>query len=158
MEGKVDAGFINMIPKKNIFYSLLVLVTLSCSGDRFDDPIPIQPFPDIVVNLSLPEYASLQVDGGFKYINSGGVRGIILYRLDANTYIAYERNCTFRPNEVCSTVEVHTSSLFMQDPCCSSMFEFSTGLPTGGPAWRPLLQYVTFFSGGQVTITDDILE
>lgn len=143
--------------RKVILYSFIFILAVSCSGDRFDDAIPVQPFPDILINLSLPEYSSLQVDGGYKYINKEGVRGIILYRLNSTTYLAYERNCTFRPNESCSTVEVHSSSLFMHDPCCSSMFGFGDGLPTGGPAWRPLVQYATIVGGGQVTITDDLI-
>ena len=158
MEEKAGGVFINMIRKKIIFYCLLLSLITSCSGDRVDDPIPFQQFPDIIINLSLPDYASLQIDGGYKYINNGGVRGIIVYRFNSTTYLAYERNCSFRPNESCSTVEVHSSGLFMQDPCCSSMFGLADGFPTGGPAWRPLLQYVTIPDGGQVTITDDILE
>ncbi len=157
MEEKVGGGFIHTIHKQTIFYCFLLTLLGSCSGDRMDDPIPVQPFPDIIINLSLPEYASLQIDGGYKYINNGGVRGIILYRFNSTTYLAYERNCSFRPNESCSTVEVHSSGLFMHDPCCASMFGLADGFPTGGPAWRPLLQYVTTADGGQVTITDDLI-
>ena len=157
MVEKVAGGFINMIHKQTIYCCFLLIGLAGCSGDRIDDPIPVQPFPDITINLSLPAYASLQVDGGYKYINDGGVRGIILYRLNSTTYMAYERNCSYRPNESCSTVEVHSSGLFMHDPCCTSMFGLADGYPTGGPAWRPLVQYETITSVGQVTITDEIL-
>jgi hypothetical protein len=157
MGEKAGEVFTNMMYKKSIFCLLLLPLIASCSGDRVDDPIPVQQFPDIVVNLSLPDNASLQIDGGYKYINDGGVRGIILYRFNSSTFLAYERNCSFQPISACATVEVHSSGLFMEDPCCASMFGLADGFPTGGPAWRPLLQYQTIVDGGQVTITDDVI-
>ncbi|MFZ6012485.1 MAG: hypothetical protein ACOYXT_19235, partial [Bacteroidota bacterium] len=98
-------------------------------------------------------------DGGHKLITSseGGVQGIIVYRINASSYVAYERNCSYHPNDACVTVEVHPSNLYMYDPCCSSSFDFSTGQPTGGPAWRPLRQYETSLSGSNLTITDEII-
>ncbi|HNP96083.1 MAG TPA: hypothetical protein PKJ63_10655, partial [Cyclobacteriaceae bacterium] len=61
------------------------------------------------------------------------------------------------PNEACATVEVHSSGLFMIDPCCGSSFSFEDGMPSGGPAWRPLRQYRTQFDGGVLTVTEEIL-
>jgi hypothetical protein len=114
-------------------------------------------FPDFVANLMAPEYQSLAVVGGYKEINSIGVRGVIVYRLNASTYLAFERNCSFRPNGACATVNVHSSSLYMVDPCCNSSFSFDNGSPTGGMASRPLRQYATELVGSQLTITDDPL-
>lgn len=130
---------------------------LSCQPNMGDDPIPIVNFPDFVINLTAPEYQPLTINGGYKEINSIGVRGVIVYRQDASTFRAFERNCPFRPNEACATVNVHSSSLYMVDPCCNSTFAFSNGAPTGGVASRPLRQYTTQLSGFQLTITDDIL-
>lgn len=122
-----------------------------------DDPIPLIAFPDHVINLLAPENQALAVNGGYKEINSIGVRGVILYRQSATTFLAFERNCSFRPNEACATVNVHVSSLYMIDPCCNSTFSFDSGSPTGGMASRPLRQYVTELVGLQLTITDEIL-
>jgi nitrite reductase/ring-hydroxylating ferredoxin subunit len=122
-----------------------------------DDPIPVVGFPDFVIPLSAPEYLPLMVNGGYKEINSIGVRGVIVYREDALTYLAYERNCSFRPNEACATINVHSSGLYMLDPCCNSSFSFTNGAPTGGVASRPLRQYVTELVGTQLTIKDEIL-
>lgn len=129
----------------------------SCQPDMSDDPIPLVAFPDFVVNLSAPEYQSLAVVGGYKEIGSIGVRGVIVYRLNTSTYLVFERNCSFRPNEACATVNVHSSSLYMVDPCCNSSFSFDNGAPTGGVASRPLRQYATELVGSQLTITDDPL-
>jgi nitrite reductase/ring-hydroxylating ferredoxin subunit len=140
---------------KNSFWIGLLLIS-GCGRELTDDFIPITAFPDIVINLSLPTFNRLQVDGGSQAID-GGVRGIIVYRVNSSTYIAYERNCSFRPNEACATVDIHSSGLFMLDSCCSSNFSFTDGSPTGGPAWRPLNRYRTQLSGSNLTITDEVI-
>lgn len=144
-----------MIIRKIKYWSLLLTI-LSCTPGRYDDPVPFIPFVDIVINLNLPEFIALRSDGGFVQVN-GGVRGIIVYRVNSTTYLAYERNCSFRPNEACATVNVHTSGLFMEDPCCGSSFNFSDGNPSGGPAWRPLVRYRTQLSGLTLTISSEVI-
>jgi hypothetical protein len=137
-------------------YLLIFILLFSCQPNLSDDPVPYIPFIDIPINLNLPEYISLKTDGGYKEIN-GGVRGIIVYRLNSSTYIAYERNCTYRPNEACATVNVHNSGLYMTDPCCGSNFSFTDGSPTGGVAWRPLIRYRTDLSGNMLTVTSELV-
>lgn len=132
-------------------WCIILLVLLGCSPDMSDDAIPYTAFADIVINLSLPEFNPL-ITTGHQNIN-GGVRGIILYRLNANSYYALERNCSYHPGDACATVEVHSSGLYMVDPCCGSNFDFQ-GNPTGGVAWRPLRRYETFLNGNVLTITD----
>lgn len=137
------------------FLSILPILLFSCGSDMTDDPIPFLPFSPITLNLNLPEYQGLKTNG-FVYVN-GGVRGILVYKAGASAYIAYERNCSYRPNEACATVEMHNSNLYMIDPCCNSSFELSTGDPAGGPAWRPLRRYETLLNGSELTITDTII-
>ncbi len=148
--------------RKTIAIFILTIGTLiqSCEPDMSDDQIPFVPFSAITINLLLPEYNAVRTDGGHKLIPSteGGVQGIILYRLNASTYYAYERNCSYHPNDACVTVEVDPSGLFMKEPCCGSSFSLSTGEPTGGPAWRPLRKYETILNGNELTITDTIVE
>lgn len=144
------------------FLSWLLLVSLlSCSNELFDSPIPEAVFQDIVINVSNPEYNNLNTLGyvyidGSSGIKNAGVRGIILYKVNATMYRAFERNCSYQPNNACATVDVHVSTLFMQDSCCGSTFSWE-GNPTGGVAWRPLRQYQTFLDGTMLTITDEII-
>jgi hypothetical protein len=107
--------------------------------------------------LNLPEYFSLKVDGGYAIVN-GGVRGIIIYRVTSNNYLAYERNCSFHPNDACATVDVEITGLNMIDPCCGSTFSFSNGAVISGVAWRPLRQYWTELDLFELTITDEVIE
>jgi nitrite reductase/ring-hydroxylating ferredoxin subunit len=136
---------------------LILLVVASCSRDLSDDEIPPSNFPDIIIDLSLPSNIILASKGGYKEINEGGVRGIIVYCQDIGVYHAFERNCSYTPNQACATVNVDVSRLFMTDPCCKSIFDFSTGQPTGGPAWRPLRQYQATANGVELRITDTII-
>jgi hypothetical protein len=139
----------------NLLIGLVLLFTSSCSPELVDDPIPPAVFDDIVINLTLPEFNGLNAQG-YHYIGgNAGVRGLILHKKSPNEYLVFERNCSYQPNSACATVEVHSSTLFMQDACCGSIFNWD-GNPTGGPAWRPLRQYVSYLNGTVLTITDEI--
>jgi hypothetical protein len=161
---KAEKDFMTTRPKLKLFIRLVAAIALaltlltqfnSCSPDLSDDEIPHVPFEEISMNLSLPAYSKLATVGGFMYLNNGGVKGLIVYRSGPSTYIAFERNCSYSPNEACATVEVHSSTLYMLDPCCGSTFSL-TGEPTGGVAWRPLRQYVSYLNGSTLLITDEI--
>lgn len=109
------------------------------------------------MNLTLPEFSKLRVDGGMM-ATKGGVRGIIVYRVNANTFNAYERNCSYHPNEASATVDIDASNLFLKDYSCGSQFSKESGQPMSAPAWRPLRQYRTEVKGSIVTITSDPIE
>lgn len=140
-----------------IFFAIALVLLMSCEPQMVDDPIPPVNFNDVVINLSLPTYTKLRVDGGIYPIDNIGVRGVYVYRVNSTTYHAYERNCSYHPNEAGSTVNIHSSNLFFQDPSCNSTFSFEEGSPTGGPAWRPLRRYHTDVLGNTLTITSDVI-
>lgn len=142
---------------KRISGMTMVALLAACEPQLVDDPIPFASFPTETINLFLPEYSLLRTDRGYKELNSIGVRGVIVYRVSASEFRAYERNCSFQPNEACATVNVHASGLYLNDPCCGSSFSFDEGVPNGGPAWRPLRQYRTQLSGSTLTISDEVI-
>jgi hypothetical protein len=145
----------NSMIRKSLFF---LLIFGACSSDVTDDVIGQASFPDYVVNLNLPEFNDLRTKG-WMYINKIGVRGVILYKVP-NTleYYAFERNCTFRPYEACSTVDVHLSGLYMEDACCGSTFNFA-GIPTSPPAITPLRRYDIADGGNNtILITDNIIQ
>ncbi|HNP17388.1 MAG TPA: hypothetical protein PKL31_03050 [Fulvivirga sp.] len=141
----------------NRIFVLLLFISMSCDNTFDEEQIPLSDFQDININLLLPEYRDLNRDGGFVYINKVANRGIILYRENSSSYIAFERNCTFQPNGACATVKVHSPNLYMVDDCCGSTFNFPSGQPTGGPARYELRRYETTLSGNFLTITDNPL-
>ena len=150
MEGKLEKAF-TAISKVIV---ILLLGTSSCSDEVFIDEIPLAAFDDIFINLDLPQYNDLSLDGGFVLLTQG-VRGIILYRKNITTYFAFEQNCTYLPNEAGATVNVDQSRLFMRDTSCGSTFSFEEGLPTSGPARVPLRRYRILQNGRTLTITDE---
>jgi hypothetical protein len=135
----------------------MVCSILACNSDLQDDAIPLTPFDEIQLNLTLPDYSTLMSTGGYKAINTGGTRGIILYRNSNSSVVAFERNCSYQPLNACATVDIHSSGLYMHDACCGSSFRWEGGAPTGGPAWRPLVQYATSLNGSVLTITDQVV-
>jgi hypothetical protein len=153
--GKLEKDF--MITRRIKSWGAILFLLIGCQPDLSDDPIPFIPFTEIVINLSFPEYASLRTDGGYKEINSGGIRGIIIYRISETSYNAFERNCSFHPNDACATVNIHNSGLYLTDPCCGSTFNFSDGNPSGGIAWRPLRRYRTQVTSFTLSITDEVV-
>jgi len=157
MEEKVAKVFMIILRnriRRLLRWIVVFIVFASCDPNPYDDPVPYAPFPDIVLNLNLPENIGLKSQGVTLAIG-GGVRGIIVYCKQPNEYVAYERNCTYHPNEACATVNVDASKLFLIDPCCGSTFDLASGEPTGGVAIRPLVQYATSFDGLYLTITDE---
>jgi hypothetical protein len=143
--------------RKTIVFLSMVLTALSCNSDLQDDVIPLTPFDEIQLNMTLPSYSTLLSTGGYKTINTGGIRGIILYRISTSSVVAFERNCSYQPLNACATVDIHSSGLYMHDACCGSSFRWDDGTPTGGPAWRPLVQYATNLNGSVLTITDQVI-
>jgi hypothetical protein len=147
-----------MITRSLKIIALAVLLQVSsCTPEMTDDPIPFKVFNDLTVNLNLPEYAALRTDGGYKTFDDIGVRGVIVYRVNATTLRAFERTCSFQPNQAGSTIDVHSSGLFLIDASCGSSFNFADGSASGGPAWRPLLQYRIEVTGSLLIITDDVI-
>jgi len=145
------------------FCAFSFALLLACTPDRSDDPIPIAVFEEFTISLSLPENNSISYDGGAKYLtyspNNGksvGVRGLIIYRKNPSSYLVFERNCSYRPNEACATVNIDVSGLFMVDSCCGSTFNFSDGSPSRGIAWRSLRQYKTVLKNRSLTVSSDI--
>jgi len=136
--------------KNNLRLILTSLFAIGCSAVYAQ-----ASFSTISVNLNYPQYQKLKLDGGFVYLDGGGLKGIILYRANENSFLAFDRACPHNPNS--EVVQVDMSSLFMVDNTCHSSFNFSDGQPTGGPAQRPLVQYRVDQEGTVLKISDEII-
>jgi hypothetical protein len=108
-------------------------------------------FPPVTINLNYPQYQRLKLDGGYEYVSGAGIQGVILYRLDEGTYIAYERKCSIGDD---APVSVDASGLYMNG--CGSTYNFSDGYPTSGRSVQPLLKYRTSLTGQTLVITDEV--
>lgn len=106
---------------------------------------------DVYINLQNPEYQQLAGIGSWAYV-SGGSKGIIVFNLDNSNFAAYERHCTYQPENSCSRVSVEASNFYALDTCCSSRFQLIDGSPASGPAPRALKAYRTSFDGNIIHI------
>ncbi|QJX49180.1 hypothetical protein HMJ29_05690 [Hymenobacter taeanensis] len=123
----------------------------ACSNSNDAQPqIPLATVNELVV-LTDQKNSNLRFDNGAVYIN-GGVRGIIVVRQNASSYLAFERNCPYQPLDTCARVKIDPF-IRLYDPCCTSQFSFQ-GQVQGGPATRNLRQYNTALSGNLLTITN----
>ena len=128
--------------------AITIITGYSCrKSNSFIPNIPVQ----LVVNTLDPQYQNLNGIGGWSYIE-GGSRGIIVFRNDFNEFKAYDRHCSFEPENTCGQVSVSDNNLFAKDSCCTSQFQLIDGLPVDGPATRGLQQYSTSFDGNIIQI------
>ena len=105
------------------FLSGVILLTLCLNSGckkKNETNVPYEKV-DIYIYPSQPLYNNLNNIGGWVYV-SGGYKGIIVYRKDQTTFNAYERACTFDPEESCSIIKVSADNLTCVDSCCGSKF------------------------------------
>jgi len=140
---------------------LVVGGLLVACGSKSDTQ-PQIPYAPVNLSLSLAaqEYAALRFDNGAVAIpakgpaGNGGVKGVIVVRQSAGTFLAFERNCPYRPYDACATVSLdRNSKLFMRDSCCTSQFDLK-GQVTGGPAPLPLKQYSVSVQGNLISVVN----
>ena len=120
------------------------VIWVGCSDD---DPEPEIPYVyvDFIIDPSSILYNNLNIPGNYAYVN-GGYRGIIIYHFTEDEYIAYERTCTYDPQETCSKLRVDKSGLIAVDSCCDSKFILLDGSPMeGSKATIALRRYQTSY-------------
>ncbi|MBF9239200.1 hypothetical protein I2I05_17485 [Hymenobacter sp. BT683] len=139
--------------------SAAVFLLGACGDKNNDQPlIPYAPV-NLSINITNQQYANLRVDNGAVTLpakgpaGDGGVKGVIIVRQSANTFLAFERNCPYQPYDACALVSLDQSRFFMRDSCCSSQFDLR-GQVTGGPTSRPLKQYSTSLQGTLLNVTN----
>lgn len=130
---------------------ILVMGFSSCENTNRTG-VPYAPVNFQIV-VSNPDFAALQAVGGYVMI-TGGSRGIIIYRASPDEFRAYDRHCTFLPEEGCRTTVDNTDIFAVCDECCNSKFLLVDGSPVDGPAALGLLQYNTSFNGNVLWITN----
>lgn len=119
-----------------------MLLPYSCKDK--EDLVPYA-YVNFTISVADPEFADLQTVGNYALV-TGGVCGIVLYRMSQDEFVALERNCPYQPNERCK-VAPDSSGLMLKCPCCNSVFTISNGTHISGEATRPLNMYSTSFDG-----------
>jgi nitrite reductase/ring-hydroxylating ferredoxin subunit len=133
-----------------LFLVTLLIIPFSCKKEEVKTPIPYASV-DIYIYTSNPSFISISAIGGWTYV-SGGVRGILIYRKTNTEFMCYDRNCTYQPENACSTVVVDKSNIVAKDTCCHSEFLMTDGSVLKAPASTPLKVYQNTFDGNVLHI------
>ena len=132
-----------------------LLFSFAC-GEK-DNTSPESIIPNVSVNFYIyPNTIDFIAIQGFREYNNYGYRGIIIFRLDQSTFMAYEKTCPYDANEESAQVEINYSTWSMVDSTCMSSYNLLDGMPNGGPSASPLLQYGTYFDGNQLHIYNNL--
>jgi nitrite reductase/ring-hydroxylating ferredoxin subunit len=140
----------------------LLATFLSCSKSDVTTNNNVDFFPPVAVNLqlnlTLAQNMILTIPGGWKY-EFGGNKGIVICALPDNSFVAYDRTCSYNPKDTCSTCVVDSSNAFISCgtkalPCCGSKFSLANGFPLSAPARLPLKQYRVRKDGDMLYITN----
>jgi len=132
---------------KLIILLLLLIPLASCHKDK---QTPVIPY--VYVNIQLyPNTLDFIPVSGWVYV-TGGYRGLIVYRMGSNEFMAYERTCPYDPEKDCARVQVESSGITAIDSCCGSRFVLTDGSPIKGPSGYPLQQYRTSYDGDLLRI------
>ena len=144
-----------MMKKKLIFgilitFLLIGLLTSQCKKE--DDPLPYA-IVNITIKPNSTQYINLNTTGGYEYLTANEPsRGVIVYRIDADNFVAFERTCPHDPDACCdgtscARIAIEEGGLFMKDDCCESVYLILDGSNVSGSSEKPMKQYSTSYNG-----------
>jgi len=115
------------------------------------------PLPFAVVNIRIEpnstQFINLNTVGGHEYLTANPPsRGVIVYRISVDEFVAFERTCPHDPDACCdenscSRLNVEEDGIIIKDACCESTYLILDGSNVSGPSVKPLKQYFTSYNG-----------
>lgn len=125
---------------------LLVLAVLfACDKDR-EHPVP---YVHVNFDFNIIHYNLNSVGSShqFSQAESGGYRGIMVYRVSMDQFRAFDRACPCNPHH-CLVSILPDNPVLATDPCCESTFLLIDGSVVEGDAQFPLKEYQAHFDEG----------
>ena len=135
-----------IIMATTVFFMLLSCWGNSgCKSERDYSNIPYI-YTDTTIDVTSAMFHNLEFIGGWGYIPNG-YKGIFLYNMSGNEFVALERCCTHDPEILEARVYYDEKRGVLIDTICGSEFQplFYGGV-SKGPAELPLRQYKTQYS------------
>ncbi|MFZ4785253.1 MAG: hypothetical protein ACOYLH_07220 [Flavobacteriales bacterium] len=125
------------------FLSFIIIVIVIATGCR--DRTSQVPYVNVNISMNInePQFFDLTVPTGWAYV-TGGSKGIIVYRLSQEEFIALERHSPHNPDDECR-VEVQDDGVIIEDPCSGSAWLINDGSIVSGPTNYALTRYQTSF-------------
>jgi nitrite reductase/ring-hydroxylating ferredoxin subunit len=121
MQKNLSIGF-----KKKCLYGVMLFILIGCSNDALErNPfLPAMRF-SIPINLSLPQYDNLRFAGGAILLPNYGHKGIIVFNLNGNSYLAWEASCPNHLPSNCSQTQI--TGVLAQCSCEDYQYSLATG-------------------------------
>ena len=149
-----------IFPSAGLITILIFALLFSCSKES-NDRLPLPPI-DITINPNSTIYQEINIAGGWVYLdeNDGALppsRGIIVYRLSEDQFVAFERTPPFKPDSCCNAAKTLCSALivdypYVLDTCTNSKYLILDGSSVSGPSSMSLGVYVTEYYGSLLYI------
>ncbi|MBO7586437.1 MAG: hypothetical protein J6T13_04585 [Bacteroidales bacterium] len=136
---------------RKLLIILCLAAPLLVCCDMYNHPTIPNAKVDFIVYPNDVMYYRLNTYGGYEYF-TGGVNGIVVYRLDEWTFMAYDRACSYDWEDHESWLWVAPDGLRLVDSLCGSTFNILDGNVLGGPAIYPARRYATRFDGARLRI------
>lgn len=134
---------------KPIFFLTLLCLLFGCGG--YQHPT----FPNEPVNFDINPneitYQNLNWAGGSEYF-TGGVNGIVVFRIDDWTFSAFDRACPHDWDLAGARINVEPDGLTLRCPRCNSLYNILDGSKIFGPSKYPLKPYFTKFDGMRLRV------
>ncbi len=129
---------------------ILILLTFVLLG-FFSKCENQNPIPEVYVNFEIPlnnpTFLPLNTPSNSIYIPYEGNKGIIVTRINFETFLAYDATCTYDPDHEWGRVEIESSFISAKDTVCGSQFSLMlNGTVLHGPAGLSLSQYVADYN------------
>jgi Rieske Fe-S protein len=150
-----------MLKRLSIFFVLTVVLFLSCKKKSTNQNVQTnctitkaQATPvNLIILAGSGQFFPISTIGGYTYVSGYGIKGIVIYRLSQNQFIALERSCTKDGCDVSKAmVWTQAGNTSVRDSVCGSSFMLSDGSILTGPATIPLYQYHTSWDGNQLHV------
>ncbi|QOD60241.1 phosphoribosylaminoimidazole carboxylase [Polaribacter haliotis] len=136
---------------KKIVFFISFLSLWSCSNNT---PLEncLLNFPvNVTTDLNNPQLINAQTPGGFAEL-SGGAKGILLFNINGNTFVAYDRIC---PNTDCSTPMSFERGLVLKCSCDNSEYSVHFGgAPQTDGSPCPAREYRVTKNGSVIRISN----
>ncbi|SCY31224.1 hypothetical protein SAMN05192588_2193 [Nonlabens sp. Hel1_33_55] len=138
---------------------LLVLSVLALFACQSDDDIRRNPFLvdisfQIALNTDLPQYSSLNFANNFVVVNSQGIRGLVVFHLGNDQFVAYELSDPNHSPSSCSAMNIE--GIIATCPCTDddNTYNIIDGRHQTDPNLFPMKPYRVSRQGTNVVVSN----
>ena len=134
----------------HIFLAVFLTALFACERED-DHPVP---FVRVDFNFNVLHY-NLSNPGMTAQLareESGGYRGIFVYRMSVDEFRAFDRACPDNPHQ-CTLRISDENPLMVYAECCESEYLLIDGSVSQGPSNYPLREYRTSFNASSNRLT-----